>query len=36
MTMGNLASTYWSQGRWDEVFALEETEMEARKAVLGG
>jgi len=33
--MGNLASTYRNQGRWDEAVALEERVLEASKEVLG-
>jgi hypothetical protein len=33
--MGNLALTFWNQGRWDEVEELEVRVMETRKKVLG-
>ncbi|KAF8724713.1 hypothetical protein AX14_008650 [Amanita brunnescens Koide BX004] len=35
MSMANLASTYWSQGRWDETEKLEVDVMNAFKAKLG-
>jgi len=34
-SMGNLASTYWNQGRWKEAEELEVRVMETRKRVLG-
>jgi hypothetical protein len=34
-TMHNLASTYWSQGRWKEAEELEMQVIETRKKVLG-
>jgi hypothetical protein len=33
--MGNLASTFWNQGRWKEAEELEVQVMETRKRVLG-
>ena len=35
ISMGNLASTYWSQGRWKEAEELFVQVMETRKRVLG-
>ena len=35
ISMGSLASTYWSQGRWKEAEELEVLVMETRKRVLG-
>jgi Tetratricopeptide repeat len=34
-SMGNLASTYWNQGRWTEAEELNVQELETRKRVLG-
>jgi Tetratricopeptide repeat len=34
-SIGNLASTYWNQGRWKEAEELEVQVMETRKRVLG-
>jgi Tetratricopeptide repeat len=34
-SMGNLASTFWNQGRWAEAEKLEVQMMETRKTVLG-
>ena len=33
--MGNLASTYWNQGRWNEAEQLEVQVMEMTKKLLG-
>lgn len=33
--MGNLASTYWKQGRWTEAEELDKQVMETSKRVLG-
>ena len=35
MSMANLASTYWNQGRWKEAVTLEVVVMEKTKQVLG-
>ena len=35
MHVDNLASTFWSQGRWNEAEKLEVVAMETRKRVLG-
>ena len=35
MKHGNLASTYWNQGRWKEAENLGVQVMEMRKTVLG-
>ena len=34
-SMGNLASTFWKQGRWKEAEELEVPVMETRNRVLG-
>ena len=33
--MGNLAATYWNQGRWNEAEQLEVQVMNIRKKLLG-
>ena len=33
--MGNLANTYWNQGRWNEAEELEVRVMDMRKKLLG-
>ena len=35
VSMSNLASTYWNQGRWEEAETLEVQVLESRKRVLG-
>jgi hypothetical protein len=34
-SMGNLASTYWNQGRWNEAEQLQIQVMDMRKKLLG-
>ena len=35
LSMGNLATTYWNQGRWKEAEQLDVQVMDMRKKLLG-